>query len=109
LGSDGGRLNVAVFDTKNRLREGVQVVLVPDVGRRHRRDQYRIVTSGEDGEAHFRGIPPGSYNLFSWEALEPNAHLNTDYVSAYENLGVSVRIASGDNAPVSVRVIPKAF
>ena len=53
------------------------------------------------------GLPPGSYRLFAWEHLEPNAYLNSDYIRTYEALSVPVTIASGDNPPVAVRWIPK--
>jgi len=107
LGSNGGRLQVSAYNGKGELHPGAQFVLVPDVKRRDRREQYRAAPSGEDGQATLRGIPPGSYKLFAWEHLETNAYLNSDYLQAYENFGVPVNIASGDNLPVSVRLIPK--
>ena len=109
LGSDGGRLHVAVFDRKNQLHKGSQVVLVPDLARRYRPDQYCVATAGEDGQVSFRGIPPGLYKIFAWESAEPNAYLNTDYVRGYDDTGVPVRVAPGENDPISVRLIPKEF
>jgi hypothetical protein len=106
LDSSGGRVTAAVFDRENRPVRGAQVVLVPDTARRHRPDQYRVGTSGEDGQVTIRGIPPGDYKVLAWESIEPNAHLNRDYMQSYEDFGVDVRIASGDNAPLSVRSIP---
>ena len=82
-------------------------MLVPDTGRRERRDQYRILVADDDGQATFRGIPPGAYKLFAWENLEPNGYLNADYLRTYESLGVPVNIMAGDNPPMSVRWIPK--
>ena len=82
-------------------------VLVPDTARRGRREQYRVATAGEDGQAILRGIPPGDYKLFAWEELEENAYLNSDYLRAYESLGIPVSIVAGDNPAVPVRVIPK--
>jgi hypothetical protein len=67
------------------------------------------VAPGEDGPVNLRGIPPGSYKLFAWEELEPNAYLNADYLHGYEDWGVPVKIASGENAPVAVRVIPRNY
>jgi hypothetical protein len=109
LGSDGGKLSVTVFDTTQQPRTGALVVLIPDAARRHRRDQYRVITSGEGGQAVIRGIPPGNYRVFAWETMEPNAYLNSDYARGYEDLGIPVRISSGNNAPISVRMIPKDF
>jgi hypothetical protein len=109
LGSDGGKLSVTVFDTTQQPRTGALVVLIPDAARRHRRDQYRAVTSGEGGQAVIRGIPPGNYRVFAWKTMEPNAYLNSDYARDYEDLGIPVRIGSGNNATISVRMIPKDF
>jgi hypothetical protein len=107
LGSDGGSLQAAAYKGKGEVHPGAQFVLVPDTARRPRREQYRMATSGEDGRAILRGIPPGSYKLFAWEHLEANAYLNPDYMQTYETFGTPVNIASGDNSPVSVRLIPK--
>jgi Carboxypeptidase regulatory-like domain len=107
LGSDGGRLQVLVYDARGQLHSGAQIVLVPDVTLRSRRQQYRLAATGEDGRAILRGIPPGSYKLFALEHLEANAYLNSDYLQSFEVLGVPVNIASGDNPGVSARLIPK--
>jgi len=107
LGSDGGRLRVAVFDSKEQVHEGARVVLVPDTARRHRPEQYRVALSGEDGRIEIRGIPPGSYRMFAWESIEPNAHLNSEVIRSFDPLGFPVQIKPGDNDPVSLRLIPK--
>jgi Carboxypeptidase regulatory-like domain len=107
LGSDGGRLRVAVYNDKGQPQSDAQLVLVPDGARRSRREQYRLATSGEDGQAILRGIPPGRYKLFAWEELEPNAYMNSSFMQAYESLGVPVDISSGDNPSASAKLIPK--
>jgi len=107
LGSDGGRLQAAAYDAQGKLSSGAHFVLVPEVTRRSRREQYRLAVTGEDGKAFLRGIPPGSYKLFAWDQLETNAYLNSGYLQSYEAFGVPVNIASGDNPPVSARLIPK--
>jgi hypothetical protein len=107
LGADGGRLQVAAYGAGGELHAGAQLVLVPDAARRERREQYRVATAGEEGTAILRGIVPGRYKLFAWEELEPNAYLNADFMRAWEAFGASVTIASGENAPLAIRVIPK--
>jgi hypothetical protein len=107
LGSDGGRLQATAYNGKNELHPGTQLVLIPEVARRSRRELYRLATSSEDGEATLRGIRPGNYKLFAWEHVEPYAWLNANFLQTYEDLGVPLTIASGDNPPVAVRVIPK--
>jgi protocatechuate 3,4-dioxygenase beta subunit len=107
LGSDGGRLQAAAYNDKRELHSGTQFVLVPEMARRSRRELYRLATSGEDGRAMFRGIPPGNYKLFAWEHVEPYAYLNSNFLLRYEDSGVRLSIASGDNPPAAVRLIPK--
>ncbi|HYR89418.1 MAG TPA: carboxypeptidase-like regulatory domain-containing protein [Terriglobia bacterium] len=107
LGSDGGRLQVSAYNDKGETHSGAHFVLVPDVKRRDRREQYRVATSSENGQAVLRGIPPGSYKLFAWEDLEANAYLSSDYLRTYEAFGVPVNISTSDNPPVSARLIPK--
>jgi hypothetical protein len=107
LASDGGRIQAAAFTAKGELYPDAHFVLVPDGARRHRRDQYRVATSGDDGQAVFRGIPPGNYKLFAWQDLEPNAYLNAAFLEVYESSGFPLKIGSGDNPSVSVRVIQK--
>jgi protocatechuate 3,4-dioxygenase beta subunit len=109
LSTDGGWLRAAVFDRNDRSSAGAQVVLVPEMVRRHRREEYRISTSDDTGAVDLRGIRPGRYKLFAWETLEPNAYLNGDFVRRYEDLGTPVEIAAGANAPVAVRLIPNEF
>jgi hypothetical protein len=106
LGSDGGRMQAAAYNDKRELHPGTIFVLVPEMALRSRRERYRFATSGQDGRAMLRGIPPGNYKLFAWERVEPNAYLNANFLQAYEDFGVPVRIASGDNPPVAVRFIP---
>jgi hypothetical protein len=107
LAADGGRIPVAAYNAKGKLHPNAHVVLVPDSARRHRRELYRVAISGEDGLAILRGIPPGSYKLFAWEDLEPNAYLNSAFLEPYESSGFQVKITSGVNPPTSLRVIPK--
>ena len=107
FGSDGGHLQVGAYDARGKPYSGAHFVLVPEVTRRSHREQYRLATSGEDGKALLRGIPPGSYKLFAWEHPEPNAYLNSGYLQPYEAFGVPVNIVRGDNSPVSARLIPK--
>jgi hypothetical protein len=109
LDSGGARIAATVVDRDNRPFAQARVVLVPDAARRHRPDQYKVVSSDEAGRAMIRGIPPGEYKLFAWEVFEPNAYLNKDYMRGYEDLGFPVRVKSGEGAEVAVRTIPPEY
>jgi len=105
LGADGGRLETTVLNENSVPQSGVHVVLVPDASRRHRREQYRVAITGDEGRASMRGIPPGRYKVFAWENLEPNGYLNAEYMRTYEALGASADVANGENLQIAVHVI----
>jgi hypothetical protein len=104
LGDDGGRLAGGVFDAGDRRYVGAHVTLIPS-DRRSRLDLYRTDVSREDGSFSLRGIAPGDYKLFAWMNPETNAYLNAEYMRYYEDFGTPVRIAPGENPPVSLRAI----
>ena len=105
IGLDGGRIGGAVFDRNNQRFPGAQVILVPESESRFRLDRYRYAVAGEDGTFSLRGIAPGEYKLFAWDSIEANGELNTEYMRGYEPFGTTVRIASGENPALPLRVI----
>ena len=52
---------------------GATVVLVPDQGRKFRIDTFKTAVTDADGKFQMQGIPPGSYRLFAWDDVSPNA------------------------------------
>jgi hypothetical protein len=105
IGADGGRITGTVFDRDNATSAGATITLIPEGDARLRPDRYRTVLSGSDGSFALRGIVPGDYRVFGWDALEPNAYLNVDFMRAYLELGTPVRIQPGQSASVSLRLI----
>jgi hypothetical protein len=84
--------------------EGVIAVLVP--ADRHRLDLYKTVTTDRAGRFAIAEVVPGDYKVFSWEALSPNAHLNSDFLAAADTQGRAVRIAASSSIDVNVTMIP---
>jgi hypothetical protein len=106
LAFDGGQIRGTVTDVAGKGADRATVVLVPDKSRRHRPDQYRIVTSTTDGQFAIGGVPPGEYKIFVWDEVEHNAWMNADFMSSYEELGVGVSVKPFDKATAQLRVIP---
>jgi hypothetical protein len=107
LGLQGGQVTGTVHDPTGQPRFGAQVVLVPVGNRRDRPNQYRITSSALDGQFTIRGVPPGNYTVFAWEAVEPNAYYNSDYVKTYEAFGLPVRIGPGQKLSLDLAMIPE--
>jgi hypothetical protein len=106
LAVDGGRLDGVVVDSSNHPFAGATVGLVPDASRRNSPDQYRATESEADGHFSLRGIPPGDYELFAWQNIEPNAYLNDVYMTGFERLGTPMTVAPNSVGIISVRLIP---
>jgi hypothetical protein len=105
LAFDGGQIGGSVTDAAGRpVGEGT-VVLVPDVTRRHRPDQYRVASPNASGRFSMGGIPPGDYKLFAWESVETNAWVNADFISNYEEFGTGVTVSPNAQVSAQLRVI----
>ncbi len=72
-----GRIQGTLLNEEDAPVAGVQAVLIPDHNR-DRFDLYEFATSDPGGQFTIRGITPGVYKVFAWEALEENAYFDSD-------------------------------
>lgn len=83
---------------------GVQAVLVPE--NRIRTELFKTVTTDQTGKFTMRGVAPGDYKLFSWEALENFAYYDPDLLRRSESLGTPVRVGESSKIAVEGKIIP---
>jgi 5-hydroxyisourate hydrolase-like protein (transthyretin family) len=107
LSSRGGQIEGTVRDTLNQPAQGVQIVLIPDQPR-ERLDLYKRATTDLEGRFLFRGIAPGGYKVFAWEAIEEYAYYHADILALYETQGVPVRVQDSSKDSIAIRLIPAA-
>jgi hypothetical protein len=53
-----------------------------------------------------RGIPPGDYRVFAWEALDANMYFDPNVVRPIFERGTRVRVTESSKVTAAVRVIP---
>jgi hypothetical protein len=106
LGNSPGSVEAAVVDSRKMPISGVTVALVPDSARRKRYDLFRQATTDASGRVRIENVVPGDYKVLAWEVVESNAWTDPDFLSNYENNGVSVRVGEGGRAAVDVQAIP---
>lgn len=106
IGVDGGRMGGTVADANGQAFAGAQVVLVPNVERRDRPDQYRVSASDEDGRFEIRGIPPGQYQIFAWDNVEENAWRSSEFMTNYWTATPPFVVPSNGVGTIQVPLIP---
>jgi protocatechuate 3,4-dioxygenase beta subunit len=105
LSSKPSRIQGTVVNESQSAVAGVRAVLVPDHNR-DRFDLYKVAASDSGGHFAMRGITPGAYKIFAFEALEENAYLDPDFMQRFEPYGKAVRVEEGDQLNIDVKVIP---
>jgi hypothetical protein len=78
-------------------------MLIPS--ERTQTDRFKSIVTDQNGAFTIRGIYPGNYKLFAWEAIEPNAERDPDFLRQYEEFGKTTSIGEGTNPSVELRLI----
>ena len=105
LSNNGGRVDGTLLDDKSKPQAGIAVVLIPDESR-DRFELYRNTTTDQTGHYAFRGLPPGNYKLFAWEAIENYSYFDRDVLSQYESQGKPVHVQESSKETIELKVIP---
>ena len=87
--------------------EARAVVLLTPVGRFSHVESFRMIRSSEhDGKYELRGITPGSYKLFAFEALDRTAARDPDFLSRIDSLGKPVEVREGEEIRLDLDMLP---
>ena len=105
LSNNAGRIDGTLLDDKSKPQSGVPVVLIPDQSR-DRYELYKSTTTDQAGHYVFRGIAPGNYKLFAWEAIETNSYYDREVLSQYESQGKPVHIQESSKETIELKIIP---
>jgi hypothetical protein len=101
----GGQIDGSLVDAQSQPVRGNQVVLIPDQGR-DRPELYRTATTDQNGRFTLRGLTPGGYRAYAWEAIEANAWYDREVLSQYEALAKPIRIQESSKESVDLKIIP---
>ena len=104
LGPSGGQVDGLVVDDRGRAVPGIQAVLIP-ARRPARADLYKTAITDASGRFEIRGIPPGDYRVFAWEAIEAFGYFDEDVVRLSEPYGVPLRISDASAQRAEVKVV----
>jgi len=101
LASDGAAVNGVVRDANGNPVPGATVVLAPD--RRSRADLFKNTAADQNGHYEFGAITPGSYKLFAWRDVEPEAWYDPEFLRGYEEQGAKTALERNARATVDLK------
>jgi hypothetical protein len=99
-----GQIDGVIVDDRMQPVPGVQAVLIPDA--RQRIELYKAATTDQTGRFVMRGLTPGDYKLFAWEALENYGYFDPDVMRRAEALGKPVHVGESAKLAVEGKIIP---
>ena len=109
ISPNGGRIDGVVMDDRRQQpAAGIEAVLVP-ARRPARVDLYKTAVTDKSGAFTIRGIPPGDYKVFAWEAIESFGYFDENLLRQSDSQGATVRIAESSRERVAVTIIPARF
>jgi hypothetical protein len=108
LSPRGGQMDGVVINDRREPVAGIEAVLVPARGAA-RIDLYKTAVTDTSGAFAFRGVPPGEYKVFAWEAIESFGYFDEALLRQSDLQGASVHIEESARERVEVRIIPARF
>jgi len=104
LSTRGGEINGTVAADNRSSVQGSTAVLIPD-RQRDRFDLYKSTTVDANGNFSIRGIAPGDYHVFVWEAIDPYAYFDPGFLRQNDGKGTPIHVTEMSKESVSVRSI----
>jgi len=104
LSPNVSQIEGSVLDDRGQPIPGIQAVLVPDRNRDHA-ELFKAATTDQTGRYSMKGIPPGDYRLFAWEALENFGYFDPDLLRKSESQGKALHITESTKLNQDIRSI----
>ena len=101
---NGGRFDGLVLKD-DRPFSGATVTLVPESDRGKEERLYKSTTTDQNAQFSVRGITPGDYKLFAWEAIEEGAYQDPEFLHTYEEGGKPVHVDEGSRLNSQLQLI----
>jgi hypothetical protein len=105
VGCRAAQVDGRVLTSDSLPATGVFVVLVPEPPFRQESSDYQDTRTDQNGHFFLKGIVPGDYELFSWDAVEWDDWRDADFLKPYEGKGVSIRLEEGDHKTIDLNLI----
>jgi hypothetical protein len=105
LSHDGATVEGVAQDGDGKPVGGATVALVPDLSHRSRADLFRDVHTDQHGRYEMAAVPPGEYQLFAWNDVEPGIWFDPEFLKNVEAKGHAVKLAAKGHESATVTVL----
>ena len=105
LGGDSGQIEGVVTNEQSEPCDSATVTLVP-AGAHHSAPFHKRAVADAAGKFTIRGIAPGSYKLYAWDKVDPNAVMyDPDFLQPYTGATLNVEILPNDKKTLELKLI----
>jgi protocatechuate 3,4-dioxygenase beta subunit len=85
VGIDGAYVEGTVTDENNKPVASATVIGVPEQALRSQFDLYQRGETDQNGHFQLRGIKPGGYSFYAWNAMDDESYMDPEFLRRYEN------------------------
>lgn len=93
VGSPSAELFGVILGPDGNNAPGSVVTLAPES---NRRDLYRRANTDQNGTFSIRGLAPGAYHVYAWDALDPGEESDPELLKSHEDKSSQVTVSEGD-------------
>jgi hypothetical protein len=101
----GGTIEGIVMGPGQKPAVRAYVTLAPHTERGQNTALYKTAFTDHEGRFSMKGIPPGPYSLFSFDAIPWGAGISADFHAKYRERGKTVIVDARGKAPVQLDLI----
>ena len=105
VGIDGATVDGTVTDENGKPVANASVIGVPELKLRSQFDLYQRGETDRNGHFQLRGIKPGSYSFYAWNAMEDESYMDPEFLRRYENARVDLQLPAKSRQTIQLKLL----
>jgi protocatechuate 3,4-dioxygenase beta subunit len=105
VGIDGAYVEGTVTDENDKPVANATVIGVPEAALRSQFDLYQRGETDQNGHFHLRGIKPGSYSFYAWNAMDDESYMDPEFLRRYENARADLTLNPKEHSTLTLKLL----